>query len=282
MNRHGTHHRATTPASNILPSRSELVLLLLSMLVALGQTASGQQPEAAPVASQISLTTEQVVHNLVQRNLQRVQALQAYQGTRSYRAEYHGFPGPRSAEMVVSVKYLFPGKKEFSVQSATGSAFIIDKVFKKLLDAENEALDTETQRRSALNDDNYRFTLIGFESGLSGAAYVLQVEPRTKNKFLYRGRIWVDAEDFAVVRLEAEPAKNPSFWTKKAEIVHVYKKVSDFWLPAYNHSVTAMRLGGHAELTIDYQDYQITGSNSSSLVSMLRSASEAETARGQQ
>jgi hypothetical protein len=184
--------------------------------------------------------------------------------------------------MVVSVKYLFPGKKEFSVQSATGSEFIIDKVFKKLLEAENEALDTEKQRRSALNDDNYRFTLIGYESGVSGAAYVLQVEPRTKDKFLYRGRVWVDAEDFAVVRLEAEPAKNPSFWTKKAEIVHVYKKVSDFWLPAYNHSVTAMRLGGRAELTIDYQDYQITGSNSSSSVSMLRSPSEAETARGLQ
>jgi outer membrane lipoprotein-sorting protein len=282
MSRHGTHHRATTSATNILNLRPEVVFLLLPMLVALWQSASGQQPETAFVANQVSLTTEQVVHNLVQRNLQRLQALQAYQGTRSYRAEYHGFPGTRSAEMVVSVKYLFPGKKEFSVQSATGSEFIIDKVFKKLLEAENEALDTETQRRSALNDDNYRFTLIGYESGFSGAAYVLHVEPRTKNKFLYRGRIWVDTEDFAVVRLEAEPAKNPSFWTKKAEIVHVYKKVSDFWLPAYNHSVTAMRLGGRAELTIDYKDYEITGGNSISSVSMLRSASEAETARGQQ
>ncbi len=41
-----------------------------------------------------------------------------------------------------------------------------------------------------------------------------RVEPQTNNKLLFRGRIWVDAEDFAVVRIEAVPAKNPSFWTK--------------------------------------------------------------------
>jgi hypothetical protein len=160
--------------------------------------------------------------------------------------------------MVVNVKYLSPATKEFTVQSATGSKLIINRVLKKLLKAEKEALDAKIQRRSALSDDNYRFTMIGYESRLSGATYVFTVEPRTNDKYLYRGRIWVDAGDYAVVRLEAEPAKNPSFWTKKAEIVQKYIKVNDFWLPAYNHSVTAIRLGGHAELTIDYKDYVIT------------------------
>jgi hypothetical protein len=91
--------------------------------------------------------------------------------------------------------------------------------------------------------------------------YVLTVEPRTKDKFLDRGRIWVNAEDFAVVRLEAEPSKNPSFWTKNIAVEHVYAKVNDFWLPARNHSVTAIRLGGHADLAIDYRDYQITSAS---------------------
>jgi hypothetical protein len=91
--------------------------------------------------------------------------------------------------------------------------------------------------------------------------YVLIVEPKTKDRFLYRGRIWVDAEDFAVVRLEAEPAKNPSFWTKSNEVEQVYMKVNDFWLPSRNHSVTTIRLGGRAELTIQYNNYQITGAD---------------------
>ncbi len=245
----------------------------------LWQPASAQGPDTATVADRAQLTAEQVVHNLTQMNLHRLQALHAYQETRTYRVEYHGFPGTRSAEMVVNVKYLSPGTKEFNVQSATGSELIVDKVFKKLLEAEKESLDAEVQRRSTLSDENYRFTLIGYESGSSGAMYVLKVEPRKKDKFLYRGLIWVDAEDFAVVRVEAEPAKNPSFWSKKAEIVQVYMKVGDFWLPAYNRSVTAIRLGGHAELTIDYKDYEITGASRVSSLSMPRTTPHAESAR---
>jgi hypothetical protein len=276
-----TDRRTTAPVRNVLHFCWEFAILLQMILVALWQPASAQQQDAEPVANLAPLTAGQVVHNLVQMNRHRAQALHAYQGTRTYRAEYHGFPGTRSAEMVVNVKYLSPGTKEFVVQSATGSKLIIDKVFKKLLEAEKEALDAETQRRSALTDDNYDFRLVGYESGLSGATYVLDVEPRKKDKFLYSGRIWVDAADFAVVRLEAEPAKNPSFWTKKAEIVQVYEKVSDFWLPAYNYSITAIRLGGRADLTIDYKDYKITSASSVSSLPILRSTPHTETVRAQ-
>jgi outer membrane lipoprotein-sorting protein len=278
MRLHKTDHRAIAPGVNVLHFRSAFVILSLLILIVLWP-ASAQQPKVAPVTHRAPLTLEQVVRNLVQMNLYRVQALHAYQGTRTYRVEYHGFPGTRSAQMVVNVKYLSPGTKEFIVQSVTGSKVIIDKVFKKLLEAEKEALDAENQRRSAFTEDNYRFTLIGYESGSSGARYVLKVEPRTKNKFLYRGQIWVDAEDFAVVRLEAEPSKNPSFWTKNSEIEQVYMRVNDFWLPAYNRSVSAIRLGGHAELTIDYKDYEITGATRVSTLSMFRLTPHAETAR---
>ena len=207
------------------------------------------------------LSIDLIVENLVRMNLERAQALHAYHGTRIYRVEYRGFPGTRSAEMVVDVKYQSPGTKEFTIQSATGSRIIIDKVFKRLLQAEKDALDAKAQSRTALNSDNYDFTLVGYESARFSCMYVLVVEPRRKDKFLYRGRIWVDAEDFAVARLEAEPAKNPSFWTKNSDVAQVYMKVSDFWLPARNHSITSIRLGGRAELTIQYNNYQITGAD---------------------
>ena len=76
--------------------------------------------------------------------------------------------------------------------------------------------------------------------------------------------------------LEAEPAKNPSFWTRKTEIEEVYTKIGDFWLPSHNHSVTAIRLGGYADLTIDYKDYEITGASEVSSLSSARSALHAE------
>jgi hypothetical protein len=162
--------------------------------------------------------------------------------------------------MIVDVKYQAPGTKEFTVRSSTGSKLIIDRVFKKLLEAEQEALKADAQTHTALNTDNYNFALVGSEDTPAGPVYVLTVEPRTLDKFLYRGKIWVDAKDFAVVRLKAEPARNPSFWTKKSEIEQEYSKVNDFWLPALNRSVSSIRLGGRAELTIEYKSYQITES----------------------
>jgi hypothetical protein len=136
---------------------------------------------------------------------------------------------------------------------------VIDRVFQKMLQGEKEALSEGNQARVALNNDNYRFTVAGYESLPTGPCYVLAVEPLTKSKFLYRGRIWVDAHDFAVVKIEAEPAKNPSFWTKETKIEQVYGKVGDFWLPVSNRSSSTIRLGGHAYFTIDYQNYQIMG-----------------------
>jgi hypothetical protein len=44
-------------------------------------------------------------------------------------------------------------------------------------------------------------------------------------------------------------------------------KVGDFWLPARNHSITKIRFGGNAVLTIQYQNYKIT---SADVVSKLR------------
>jgi hypothetical protein len=209
-----------------------------------------------------ALTYDQVVQRMMQKNAERAEALHGFQGTRSYRLEYKGFPGNREAHMVVNVDYQAPDHKEFTVVSQGGSKLLIDRVLKKLLESEREAMNPENRARTALTADNYNFILKGYESDPGGAAYVLQVEPKTKNKFLYSGKIWVDANDFAVTRIEAEPARNPSFWIKKTEIRHVYRKIDEFWLPQQNYTVTMTRLGGKAFLTIDYQDYRISGDQS--------------------
>jgi hypothetical protein len=133
-----------------------------------------------------------------------------------------------------------------------------DRVLKKLLQSEQEAMDEENRRRSALSGENYEFAAAGYESCAAGSCYILEVTPRHPNKFLYRGKIWVDTKEFAVVRIEAEPAHSPSFWIKKTTIEHDYVKVGDFWFPAKNRTESQIRLGGRASLTIDYTNYKIT------------------------
>ena len=87
--------------------------------------------------------------------------------------------------------------------------------------------------------------------------YVMQVQPLRQTKFLYRGTIWIDSQDFAVTRIEAEPAKNPSFWTVRTHIHHQYQKIGEFYLPTLNQTDTDVRLGGKAALTIQYLDYKL-------------------------
>jgi outer membrane lipoprotein-sorting protein len=235
-----------------------LLLWGLSLPVFCQQPAQAGGSGGSAYSQAASLPAEEVAKKLQERNALRAAALEQFDGRRIYRMQYRGFPSDRDAEMVVNVTYHAPNAKEFKVVSQTGSKFVIDHVFKKLLEGEQEAANEENRRNTALSTENYDFTSAGYEATPDGAEYVLNLLPKTKNKFLYRGKIWVDAKDFAVVRIEAEPAKNPSFWIKKTEVKHKYVKVGDFWLPAENRTESVIRLGGQAVLSIEYQDYKIT------------------------
>ena len=94
---------------------------------------------------------------------------------------------------------------------------------------------------------------------------MIQVLPKREDKYLFEGRIWVDAEDFAVVRVEGKPAKNPSFWTRSVHFVQQYHKSGTFWFPLSTESVTEARIFGKTEVTISYFDYQPNSAAGSSL-----------------
>ena len=237
----------------------------LVLRVALG-LASATSADSAPLPPSITtapLSVDQVVNNLIGKDIERSQALRHYESNRVYRLSYRGFPGDREAGMTVDATYDSPATKSFKITSQTGSKLVIDRVFKRLLDSEKEAAQPEMHARTLLNRDNYDFVLTGYESSEKGNQYVLAVYPKTKSKYLYRGKVWVDATDFAVTRIDAEPALNPSFWTKKSEIRHDYMKVQNFWLPRRNESVSYIRLGGKATLTIEYNDYRVVNARAS-------------------
>jgi hypothetical protein len=149
-------------------------LIFISVLFCVQRASANAQQQSGfvPVAN-TPVQTARIVESLVRRNQERAQALHGYVGMRIYHVEYHGFPGARTAEMVVEVKYRSPETKEFTIRSSTGSTVIVERVFKKLLQAEKEASSIDAQKRSALNSDNYIFTQVGYENTPSGLMYVL-------------------------------------------------------------------------------------------------------------
>ena len=226
------------------------------VLVAGGVLAAGEAwAEDASLSAPYSLSSAQIVEQMQRHNQARTDDLKHYQSVRHYQVVYQGFPHKIVAGMDVEVNYDARSGKSFHFLSQSGSKGLCEKVLKRAVESEREA--QQDKGATALTPENYRFQLAGSENLQGRPAYILAVEPRVKSKFLYRGKIWVDATDFAVAKIQAHPALNPSFWTKQTDIDHTYAKVGEFWLPARNKTVSRILFGGTATLIIDYTAYDV-------------------------
>ena len=60
--------------------------------------------------------------------------------------------------------------------------------------------------------------------------FILQVEDKTNQKLLYRGPIWVEVKDYAVVRIDFQPAERPVLLDSEHRDSPRCAKVGDFSL----------------------------------------------------
>lgn len=223
---------------------------LAAILIIVSPAVAQQASVSAP------LSADEVMRRVVGMNETRAKALTGYSSLRTYHLECHCL-SHKSADMVVRIEFQAPNKKEFTIVSESGSDTVRNRVFRKLLEAEEESVREENQQRSAITPENYTFQTSDYQKTDTGEFYVLHAQPRSKNKFLFRGYIWVDAREFAITRVEGSPAVNPSWWTVKTDFKRRYQKIGDFWLPETNESESKVRVFGTAVLTIEYGDYQI-------------------------
>ena len=211
-------------------------------------------PAHANTPAPTNLPLAQILASMEHRNQMQREALKHYQAVRQYHVEYQGITTIQ-AGMEVEANFDATSGKSFRVVSQSGSKILSEKILKKAMEAEAEA--SKDSGATALTPANYRFQLQGNEILGGRPAYILSVEPLKESKFLYRGKVWVDATDFAVAKVEASPAKNPSFLISRTQIQWTYAKTGNFWLPQRSRSESKIRIGGTAVLTIDYGTYQI-------------------------
>jgi hypothetical protein len=201
------------------------------------------------------LSSDTIIHRLVQMNEARKDALRRYRSQRRYFVDNSSYG--LHAEVSIQETYSFPGKKEFKVFSASGSPFLRHKVIDRLMEAEIDDTSGKNRDQGQLSPANYVFRQIGTEALAGRPSYVFEVSPKTPRSYLMRGRVWVDAEDFAIVRMEGSTAKNPSFWTRRTHFVRKYEKHGQFWLPASVETDSDVLLAGKSTLRIDYSGYEI-------------------------
>jgi len=142
-------------------------------------SAAGTQANAArPSAAEI-------VARMLDKNQERLAALQHYESERTYKVEYTGTGGEHHAAIQVHAVYTGPNQKQLTVVSESGSKFICDKVLRKAVESEQEASAQSNRMQMTLGPENYSAELVGEETIAtpSGpvATWVLQVTPKVDN-----------------------------------------------------------------------------------------------------
>jgi hypothetical protein len=155
--------------------------------------------------------------------------------------------------MYVQTIFRRPDQLQSTVTSSEGSSLIRSHVFDKILEAENETRARKDKQQVDIIPSNYDFALVGAEDCNGRSCYRMRISPKRRDKFSLDGEVWIDAQDYSIVRIHGAPARRPSIWTLKTEIDRRYMKVDGVWLPERMDSSSNIMIGGHSVLSIEYK-----------------------------
>jgi len=245
---------------------------LISTAFVLGATSVASMAQGQSFASQtatedarltygapVGVTSDEIVAKMLERNRLRSEQLRRYSAVRTY--EIRNSEGKLAAQAVVRMDYQAPDKKLFNKTSEKGSGIVRHLVFDRLIQSESETSSGREHRNSAITTANYTFTLSGEEDVGPYHCFVLEAAPKSKEKYLFEGKIWIDAQDFAIVKIAGHPAKKPSFWINRADFVRQYQRIDDFWLPCRDETSVEVKIYGRRVFTVDHRQYVINPAN---------------------
>ena len=243
---------------------SLVVLVLLGMVVSIsGARAQSDQEEnsgnvAAPVDPlRPDVDEDKLFTELLAHNQQRNAALLGYTEQRTYKVT--DTTGKVRAEESGQMEYHAPDKKTFVTNSESGSGMVRRMALKPLIASEIETTSGKQHHDSSISPANYTFELLGEQQVGPYRCFVVQAVPKRPDKYLFEGKVWIDTQDFAVVRIAGHPAKKLSFWIERADFVREYQKIDGFWLSKKDETFVQVRMYGQKVLTIDHQRYTVAG-----------------------
>ena len=178
------------------------------------------------------------------------QYLIEYRAQRKFSATNVRFKEDATLEVLTTFRR--PNTLESQVLRAEGSKIIRERVFNKILEAENETNAELTKQQIDIVPANYGFSYLGREDCDGRECYRLSITPRRKEKYLIDGQIWIDAEDGGIVRIQGWPAKRPSFWARQTQLDRRYKRIEGMWLSDRLESVSDVLIAGRSYLKIQY------------------------------
>lgn len=148
------------------------------------------------------------------------------------------------------------GHFTYEIAREGGSEYIRTRVLRPVLQNEEKLFATGDASRSAMTPANYE--LQGTEAAEPGLVKLL-VKPRRREVSLIEGAAVVTENEADLVRIEGRLAKNPSFWTKRVDVVRRYERLGGVRVPTRLDSVAQIRLAGTSTLSMTFEYEMVNG-----------------------
>jgi hypothetical protein len=273
----GRKDRARFHINLVLSLAAAMVAIAMLAAEASAQTSSEGLPNLKSPVEPLrpGVTESRVLAELAAHNEQRRTALHDYSVLRTY--QVIDLKGKVHAEEVGRMEFLAPDKKTFTVNSEAGSGLVRRLALDSLIKSEIETAAGKEHHDSAISADNYFLNLLGEQQVGPYRCFVAKAVPKRKDKYLFEGKLWIDVQDYSVVRIEGHPAKKLSFWIERADFVRQYQKIDRFWLSQKDQTLVQVRLYGTKVLTIDHQDYVVNAGQSKDVRAIVPGAAFAST-----
>lgn len=221
-----------------------------------------------------SLNVVEITNRLAQNESLKRNTIQEFAATRRYilrNSHWH-----HDAVMVVRVSFKRGEGKTFQVLDVQGAEGLSRRVLERVMQGEEQDSRSARPDESSVTPAHYDFRMLGMETIAGRNCYVLETKPKMKSRYLLQGKAWVDAQDFALIRIEGRPSASLGFWAGKPYIVQQFEKQGDFWMASHNRSQSESHLLGKSELNIEYTAYDLNCSGSKRLAARRSAAASLE------
>ena len=164
-----------------------------------------------------------------------------------------------AAEMLVKTTYRKESGKSYQVLSQSGSSLWRDEVLHTLLDNEKRMSQPGNVQTALIDSANYdmKFDSNPRDRLNERDCLVLDITPRRNSEYLFKGKLWVDAQDFAIVQLKGTAAKSAFFLASAAEVSRQYDELNQLPMATHAQAISGSALLGQTIVKIDYTDYQL-------------------------
>jgi len=167
--------------------------------------------------------------------------------------------GKPVAEMLVQTSYRKGSGKSYSILSQSGSSLWRDEVLGTLLENEKKMSLPGNVETALINGSNYEMKLDAdpFASLDGHDCLVLDITPRRSSQYLFKGKLWVDSHDFAIVQLQGTASKSAFFLAKAADVSRQYAEIEGLPMAMHAEAVSRSALLGETMVKVDYANYRL-------------------------